>query len=217
VPQPDDGGPVVGASPAPTTDRRHTTVSEAVAALTMTVGRGAHARLVCDLTGVGPGDRAVDVGCGPGTAVREAARRGAAATGVDPVPLARGLARGMTRRVAAPGSATFVDGVAERLPLATAGQTVAWALASAHHWDDVEAALDELHRVLAPGGRFAVVERRVGEGAHGHAAHGFTEHGAEAFAELARARGFVDVERTEVVVHRPLVVVSGRREVEAHR
>ena len=52
--------------------------------LTMAFGRGRRARLVAGLAEVGPGDRVVDVGCGPGRFLREAAERGATAVGVDP-------------------------------------------------------------------------------------------------------------------------------------
>jgi hypothetical protein len=34
------------------------------------VGRGAVSRLVADLADVGPGDRVLDVGCGPGAAAQ---------------------------------------------------------------------------------------------------------------------------------------------------
>src|SRR5438034_10594557 len=101
-------------------------VSGVVIGATMLVGRGSLGRLVADLAGVGPGDRVLDVGCGPGAAAREAARRGAAVTGVDPAPLmlalGRRLSRGRTgRRIA------FVEGTAEALPVADRSATAAWA------------------------------------------------------------------------------------------
>src|SRR5262245_15125577 len=62
-------------------------------ALALAGGRGPHARLAADRAGIGPGDHVVDVGCGTGTAVREAVKRGATAVGVDPSDPARRLAR----------------------------------------------------------------------------------------------------------------------------
>ena len=55
--------------------------------LIMSLAGGAAARLAADVAAVSDGDRVIDVGCGPGTAVREAARRGARVTGVDPAPV----------------------------------------------------------------------------------------------------------------------------------
>ena len=67
-----------------------------VTALSMTVGRGPLARAVADAAQLTPADRVIDIGCGPGTAVRHAARRGAAATGIDPDPAMLRLARWIT-------------------------------------------------------------------------------------------------------------------------
>ena len=129
-----------------------------VGGLAMAVGRGRSAGLVADLAGVGPGDRVLDVGCGPGRFLREAAGRGADAVGVDPSAQMRRLARRLTP--ARLGDAvTVVDGTAERLPLEDGAATVAWAVASVHHWTDREAGLAELHRVLEPGGRLLLAER----------------------------------------------------------
>ena len=129
-----------------------------LAGLTMAFGRGRSARLVADVAGVGAGDRVVDVGCGPGRFLREAAERGAEAVGVEP--------SGQMRRLAAwrtPASlrerVRVVDGTAERMPLDDGSATVAWAVASFHHWADPDAGLAELHRVLAPGGRLLIAER----------------------------------------------------------
>jgi ubiquinone/menaquinone biosynthesis C-methylase UbiE len=158
--------------------------------LIMIVTGGAVARLAADLASVSDVDRVVDVGCGPGTAVREAARRGARVTGVDPAPVMLRLARMLTRDQPA---ITWAEGAAEDLPLPDGSETVVWALATVHHWTDVTAGLAEIQRVLAPGGRFLAIERRVCPGATGLASHGWTDHQAESFAAQCQAAGFADV------------------------
>jgi ubiquinone/menaquinone biosynthesis C-methylase UbiE len=160
-----------------------------VAGLGMLVGRDADARLVADLAGVGPGDHVVDVGCGPGVAVREAIRRGARATGVDPAPVMLRLAR----RQRGNGDAAWLDGSAEAVPVADGEATVVWSIASVHHWADIDAGLAEVRRVLAPGGRFLAVERTVRPGATGHGSHGWNEDQVEAFAAACTAAGFIEV------------------------
>jgi predicted methyltransferase len=56
--------------------------------------------------------------------------------------------------------------------------------------EDVTAGLAEVRRVLAPAGRFLVMERRVQPGATGLASHGWTEQQAESFQAQCRATGF---------------------------
>lgn len=162
------------------------------AGLTMLIGRGALARLACELTGVGRNDRVIDVGCGPGAAARQAASRGATVTGVDPAPVMLGLARILTRR---PG-VSWLEGTAEALPVRDGAATVLWSIATVHHWSDLDAGLTEARRVLGPGGRLLVAERRTRPGASGLASHGWVEEQATAFAQLARTAGFAEV-RTE--------------------
>lgn len=176
----------------------------------MVVGRGAIARLAADLAGVTDKDRAVDVGCGPGTAVREAARRGARAVGVDPAPVMLRLARTLTRGAA---DITWSEGAAEALPLADGWATVLWSISTVHHWPDIDPGLAEARRVLAPGGRLLIGERRSPPGAKGLASHGWTEDQALAFAERCRAAGFDDVahERCATGRHRLHVVRAVRR------
>lgn len=165
-------------------------VTGLLAGLTMLAGRGAVARLAADLTAVGAGERVVDVGCGPGVAAREAARRGATVTGVDPAPVMLALARSLTR---AATPVTWLEGAAERLPLPDAAATVVWTIATVHHWPELKAGLAEVHRVLAPGGRLLAIERRSRPGATGLASHGWTDRQAAAFADLCTAAGFEDI------------------------
>ncbi|MFN2478161.1 MAG: class I SAM-dependent methyltransferase [Pseudonocardiaceae bacterium] len=177
--------------------------------LIMSLTGRAAARLAADVASVSDADRVIDVGCGPGTAVREAARRGARVTGVDPAPVMLRLARTLTWDRPA---ITWVDGSAKKLRERDASATVVWSLATVHHWRDVTAGLFEIKRVLAPGGRFLAIERLVRPGATGLASHGWTAQQAESFAAQCRAAGLADV---RVENHTPggraLVVVRAVR------
>jgi ubiquinone/menaquinone biosynthesis C-methylase UbiE len=164
-------------------------VTGALTGLAFAFGRGRAANRIADLAEVSPGDRVVDIGCGPGNAVKAAARRGAFAVGVDPAPVMLRLARLLVRE----RNVAWHQGTAEALPLPDEGATVVWSVATIHHWQDVDQGLREVHRVLEPGGRFLGVERRSAPGATGIASHGWTDEQAEAFAEACRATGFVDV------------------------
>jgi ubiquinone/menaquinone biosynthesis C-methylase UbiE len=179
-----------------------------VAALSMTIGRGAAARLATELVDLSPGDRLVDVGCGPGTAARVAARQGATVTGVDPAAVMLRVAR------AVPGGAriTWRSGTAEDLPVEAGAATVLWSLATVHHWADVDRGLGEARRVLAPGGRFLAMERLVRTGATGLASHGWDHDQAGAFADALERGGFAEIAVTPTAAGRQRVLcVSATR------
>lgn len=167
------------------------------------VGRSA-ARLVADLADLSAADRVIDVGSGPGTAVREAARRGAHAVGVDPAPIMLRLARMLTRDRAA---VIWAEGSAEDLRQPDASASVLWALATVHHWKDVSAGLAQARRVLIPGGRLLAMERQVRPGATGLASHGWTDQQAGAFAAECRTAGFDDVRVEKHTAGRRAVLV----------
>ena len=169
--------------------------------LVFVVAGRATARLAVDLAGMSTDDRIIDIGCGPGEAVRLAARRGAAATGVDPAPVMLRIARLFTRD----STVQWAQGSAEQVPLPDGSATVVWSLATVHHWQDVGAGLRETHRLLVPGGRLLAVERQSPPGATGVASHGWTRRQAESFAAQCRTAGFDDV---EVESHQ-----AGRRDV----
>ncbi len=163
------------------------------AGISMLFGRAATARLAIELAAVVNTDRVVDIGCGPGTAARAAARRGADVIGVDPAPPMLALARRATGRG---GTVTWKLGAAESLPVADGWATVVWSIAAVHHWRDLDRGLAETCRVLAPCSRLVVIERRVRPGATGHASHGWTEAQAERFAELCTKAGLCGARAT---------------------
>lgn len=129
-----------------------------------------------------PDDRVLDIGCGPGAALALAAASGAEVCGVDPSPA---MVKRASRRVP---RATVVAGSAESLPFPDHHFTVAWAISTFHHWAATSVALEESRRVLAPGGRLMIAERRL-EG-RGGGGHGLTAEGAESVGEQLRSHGY---------------------------
>ena len=162
-------------------------VTGLVAAVSMSVGRDGDARLAAELVDLRPDDHVVDLGCGPGVAARYAASRAASVTGVDPAPVMLRAARTLTRK----GAVRYVEGRAEHLPLPDDSATVVWSIATVHHWQDLDAGLHEVRRVLRPGGRFVALERQVQAGATGHASHGWTDEQAHELVRICSANGFV--------------------------
>ena len=114
-------------------------------------------RWMIDRLEVGAGDHVLDVGCGPGVAVAYAAATSARAVGVD-------TSRTMVRHAGHRNRAAIRQGRVEirradvgRLPFPDAAFTKVGSLNSLQFWPAPEQGLAELHRVLAPGGRVAVV------------------------------------------------------------
>lgn len=156
-----------------------------VAAVAFTRGREPDAALAVRLAGLTAGDRLVDVGSGPGVAARRAASLGAEVVAVDPAPvmLRIGCLVNRAKRL------RYAHGSAQALPVADGWASVVWSLATVHHWPDIDGALAEVCRVLAPAGRLVVIERHVADGAHGLASHGWTPAQADAFAARCEACG----------------------------
>ena len=176
-----------------------TGVAGLIAALIMTFGRKGDARLVVRLSGMESDDVVVDVGCGPGVAVRYAAQLGATVTGVDPTPAMLRIAGLLTRR---PAKVRYAEGVAEAIPLLDDSASVVWSIATVHHWSNVDSGLREVRRVLLPGGRLVAIERKAQPGSRGHASHGWTDEQATAFADRCRDFGFSDVHLEQTTMGR---------------
>src|SRR5215467_12805295 len=157
-------------------------------AASMVLGGAGNARLAERLSDLTASDAVADIGCGPGTAARRAARLGASVVGVDPALVMLRLARLLTRRSA--HAVRYAQGSAEALPLPDSSVSVAWSIACVHHWADLDAGLEEARRVLKPGGRLVAIERLTQPGATGLASHGWTLEQASAFADRCLVHGF---------------------------
>jgi ubiquinone/menaquinone biosynthesis C-methylase UbiE len=99
--------------------------------------------------GVHEGARVLDVACGTGIVTDALARRGCTLTAID---ISEPMLERARRRVP---RATFVIGRAENLPFLDDSFDAATS-AQAFHWMDHRRALDELARVVRPGGIVAI-------------------------------------------------------------
>lgn len=112
-----------------------------------------------------PGTRLLDVGCGIGGPARVAAVRGASVTGVDLTPDFVEAATDLTARVGLSDRATFRVTSGDQLPFPDDSFDAAMMVHVGMNVPDKAAVFAEVHRVLEPGGRFALFEQmRTGDG-----------------------------------------------------
>lgn len=110
---------------------------------------GAH---LVERTGVSPGDRVLDVGCGTGTVAITAARRGAHVTGLDITPELLERAR-KNAEIAGVDRVSWREGSATGLPFAEGVLDITLSNLGHVYGDPPDAAADELLRVTRSGGR----------------------------------------------------------------
>lgn len=120
-------------------------------------GMAEEKRIARLLLGLGPGDGVLDIACGTGDFTREFARL------VGPDGLAVGLDASATmlaravRETPDLSGVAYVRGDAAALPFRDAGFDAVCCFAALHLFEDPFAALDEMARVLTPGGRIALL------------------------------------------------------------
>jgi ubiquinone/menaquinone biosynthesis C-methylase UbiE len=102
--------------------------------------------------------RVLDVGCGTGlfAARMKAALPDAEVCGVDLVPDM--LARGKPRWQYHAGQVFPIQGDSERLPFASGSFDFVTCANSFHHYPHQDRAVQEMHRVLRPGGRLMIID-----------------------------------------------------------
>jgi SAM-dependent methyltransferase len=120
------------------------------------LGRPGYPAAALEALRLSPDLAVLDLAAGTGKLTRELVASGASVTAVEPVA---------QMRAALPAEARALEGTAEAIPLADATVDLV-TVAQAFHWFDGDAALAEIHRVLRPGGRLALLWNRRVEDAH---------------------------------------------------
>lgn len=105
---------------------------------------------------------AVDLGCGPGHLVNRLAHMapGLHVTGVDLSDEMVAEAETRARQSGLADRVTFWKGDAAQIPFPDGSLDLVVSSLSLHHWSDPVAVLDEIARVLRPGGAFLIFDLR---------------------------------------------------------
>lgn len=109
------------------------------------------------LSGAAPGQRVLDVACGPGFLTMTFAARTAHATGFDATDAFLALARAEAERRGL-ANIEFRSGDAESLPFADASFDVVSCRAAYHHFPRPERILAEMRRVARPGASLLIAD-----------------------------------------------------------
>jgi arsenite methyltransferase len=112
--------------------------------------------LVRSSLAAGPGERILDVGCGPGFLSAELQQEVGPAGSVVGVDSSLAMLALAARRCGSLGNVTLCPGDAASLPVADASFDGAVCVQVLEYVSDTLAALRELHRALRPGGRVVV-------------------------------------------------------------
>lgn len=166
-----------------------------IAGLLMAVKNRPMGRAALDALDPQPGARVLEIGFGPGVVLDALGRRPEVAriAGIDPSELMLAWARRRCRAVAAAGRLDLRLGCAESLPWPDASFDRAVAVNSFHLWNDPQAGLREVRRVLASGGRLVLGLRIALPEARRFASPGLTDEQIARVPPLLATAGFRDV------------------------
>lgn len=101
--------------------------------------------------GLHGGERVLEIGCGTGCDLLQFAKHGALATGVNITPTHLQLARQRLGDLA-----TVLEGDGRSLPFPDASFDYVYSCGVLHHCDGPRKMVEEIFRVLRPGGRFNI-------------------------------------------------------------
>jgi len=158
---------------------------------------------VLDRMGLSPADSVLDVGCGAGWLLHLLAERvtEGRVVGMD---VSDEMVRHARRNCADLPQVMAVTGSADEIPWENAFFTKAISVESAYYWPDPAAGLQEIFRVLRPGGSAWILINYYSDNAHCHqwgALLAVPTHllSADEWAERFRGAGFTAVEHARIV------------------
>lgn len=120
-------------------------------------GMAEEVRIARLLLGLGEGERVLDVACGPGNFSREFARASGPEGLVAGIDASRTMLERGAEETRGIENLVLVRGDATALPFRDSSFDAACCFAALHLFSEPFAALDEMTRVLAPGGRIAIM------------------------------------------------------------
>ena len=168
-------------------------------------------RMAIDWLEAGPDDQVLEIGSGPGEALALLAQRTSARclAGIDPSfdMCRQALAR--NQESIAAGRMQLFAGEAAALPFADERFSRVMAVSNFHCWERRQAGLDEIYRVLRPGGLLVLCHRLKLQHPRPWSAPGISAKQLERDREQLAAAGFRDVQlATRKLGHRVVCMLA---------
>lgn len=128
---------------------------------------GSHAAMASwglDFSGVPADGEILDIGCGGGANLKRLMQRSpkAKVTGVDYSPVSVEKSRSVNADAIASGRCKVLEASVESLPFEDNTFAMVTAFETVYFWPDIENSFAEVRRILAPGGRFLIVNEDDG-------------------------------------------------------
>jgi ubiquinone/menaquinone biosynthesis C-methylase UbiE len=154
-------------------------------------------RVAVELLDVQPDDAVLEIGFGPGAALELVARRltSGYVAGVDHSRVMLRQAARRNHKMIARGRVELRQASVAALPYETGCYTKVFEVNTFHHWPAPEENLQEVRRVLAPGGLLLLCLRMNHPAPRRFAAPGYSPVEIDAIEALLRRAGFYDVQR----------------------
>lgn len=133
-----------------------------LAGMLMAHGNAAMHELALEALHVQPGDAVLEIGFGPGSAlelIAEQVGEGGSAAGIDPSPLMVRQAGKRLGRYVEAGRVQLLQGHSSSMPYEDGAFDRVLSVNTIYFWENAEADLREVRRVVKPGGRFVLVFR----------------------------------------------------------
>jgi ubiquinone/menaquinone biosynthesis C-methylase UbiE len=170
-------------------------------------------RLAVELLDIRSEDRVLEIGCGPGRGIEEAARRASRGfvAGIDrSEEMVRQAAR-RNRSAIAVGRVALRLADVTRLPFDDCSFDRSFEINSFHHWRAPARGLEEIRRVMREGATLLLCLRKEHPTRRRLAAPGYSDGEIARVAALVRDTGFGDVRVEHGEAGRAVACVIGRR------
>lgn len=171
-------------------------------------------RLAIRLLDVNPSDSVLELGFGPGQAIKLLAEHTPAAliAGVDPSDVMLEQARCRNREAVESGRVRLERGAVEELPFDDHQFSKVLAVSNFHEWRSRVAGLAQVRRVLKPGGLLLIGLRRAAERPSWFSKPGVTPQNLTADIALLNASGFSPIRMLERNFGQGVVCLIARAE-----
>jgi ubiquinone/menaquinone biosynthesis C-methylase UbiE len=168
-------------------------------------------RIAIETLNVSPDDRVLEIGFGPGQAIKYLASNSQAQsiTGVDPSPAMLEQATNVNKQAIESGRVVLIQGAVAALPFAANQFSKVFAVSTFHDWESRSAGLTEVKRVLKNEGKLVLCLRRKRKHPLPWSSPGLTLSELEDDLSLLKARGFRHVQLITRYFRRRIVCIIG--------